>query len=115
MSENKKSLSAAMLDRRQAIALGLGSVGALALAGCGGSGSSSSSSDSSASGSDSEQSSYKVAMIMSGIITDGGWDQGHYESLKRASTSSSATATSLPPTGQRLSPTRPTATPRFTS
>ena len=84
MSENKKSLSAAMLDRRQAIALGLGSVGALALAGCGGSGSSSSSSDSSASGSDSEQSSYKVAMIMSGIITDGGWDQGHYESLKRA-------------------------------
>ena len=84
MSEIKKSLSAAMLDRRQAIALGLGSMGALALAGCGGSGSSSSSSDSSASGSDSEQSSYKVAMIMSGIITDGGWDQGHYESLKRA-------------------------------
>jgi basic membrane protein A len=84
MSEIKKSLSAVMLDRRQAIVLGLGGMGALALAGCGGSGSSSSSSDSSSSGSGSEQSSYKVAMIMSGIITDGGWDQGHYESLKRA-------------------------------
>ena len=81
MSQIKKSLSAAMLDRRQAIFLGLGSMGALALAGCG---SSSSSSDGSSSSSGSGQSSYKVAMIMSGTITDGGWDQGHYESLKRA-------------------------------
>ena len=84
MSEIKKSLSAAMLDRRQAIGLGLGSVGALALAGCGGSSSGSSSSGNSSSGAGSEEGSYKVAMIMSGIITDGGWDQGHYESLKNA-------------------------------
>ena len=84
MNETKKSLSNVMLDRRQVIALGLGSVGALALAGCGGSGNSPSSSGSSPSGASSEQSSYKVAMIMSGIITDGGWDQGHDESLKRA-------------------------------
>lgn len=71
-----------MVTRRQALGLGAAGSAALILAGCG---SSSSSDSSSSSSSDStEQSSYKVAMIMSGIITDGGWDQGHYESLQRA-------------------------------
>ncbi|WP_072499785.1 BMP family lipoprotein [Olsenella phocaeensis] len=77
MSESKFNF---MLNRRQAIALGLGSAATVALAGCsGGSGS-----DDKAAGGDSSEGSYKVAMIMSGTITDGGWDQGHYESLKRA-------------------------------
>lgn len=70
-----------MVNRRQALKLGLGSAAALVLAGCGGSGSSDSGSSSASS---EKKDSYKVAMIMSGIITDGGWDQGHYESLKRA-------------------------------
>lgn len=70
-----------MLDRRQAVGLGVGSAAALFLAGCSGS---SSGGDSSSSESGSETSGHKVAMIMSGTVTDGGWDQGHYESLKRA-------------------------------
>ena len=76
-----------MVSRRHAIALGLGGAAALVLAGCSGSGSSSSLSSSSSSSSG--QSSYKVAMIMSGTITDGGWDQGHYESLQKALSSHS--------------------------
>lgn len=83
MSESKHMLSNIMLDRRQAIGLGVGSAAALALAGCGSSSDSSSSSSSSSDSSDGSKS-YKVAMIMSGTITDGGWDQGHYESLQRA-------------------------------
>ena len=79
MSESKFNF---MLNRRQAIALGIGSAASMALAGCGGGGSESS--DSSSAGGDAGKGTYKVAMIMSGIITDGGWDQGHYESLKRA-------------------------------
>ena len=70
-----------MLNRRQALGLGAASAMTVALAGCGGSGSSDSASTSD---SGEKKSSYKVAMIMSGTITDGGWDQGHYESLKRA-------------------------------
>lgn len=81
MSESKHSLSHVMVDRRQAIGIGLSGVAAVTLAGCG---SSSSSSSSSSDSSDSGSTSYKVAMIMSGTITDGGWDQGHYESLQRA-------------------------------
>ena len=69
-----------MLNRRQALGLGGAAALTVALAGCGGSGSSS---DSASTG-DSGDKKYKVAMIMSGIVTDGGWDQGHYESLKRA-------------------------------
>ena len=70
-----------MLNRRQALGLGAASAMTVALAGCGDSGSSDSASTSD---SGEKKSSYKVAMIMSGTITDGGWDQGHYESLKRA-------------------------------
>ncbi len=69
------------LDRRQFIGLSGSAAAALALTACGGSSSDSSSSSSSSSD---EKKSYKVAMIMSGTITDGGWDQAHYESLKRA-------------------------------
>lgn len=79
MSNRKKTLSSTNVTRRQAIALGLGSMGALGLAACG-----SSTSSSGGSSSDSSSSGHKVAMIMSGTITDGGWDQGHYESLKSA-------------------------------
>ncbi len=75
-----KNLSSMMLNRREALMCGLAGAGTLALAGCG----SSSSSSSSDSASGEKKSSYKVAMIMSGTITDGGWDQAHYESLKRA-------------------------------
>ncbi|MGI6229749.1 MAG: BMP family ABC transporter substrate-binding protein [Tractidigestivibacter sp.] len=71
-----------MVTRRQALGLGAAGSAALILAGCGGS--SSSDSSSSSSSDSTEKSSYKVAMIMSGTITDGGWDQGHYESLQRA-------------------------------
>lgn len=71
-----------MLTRRQAISAGLTSAAALALAGCG-STSASTSTGSNASAAE-EKTSYKVAMLMTGIITDGGWDQGHYESLQRA-------------------------------
>lgn len=75
MSNENKTV---MVSRRQALGLGFGGVGALMLSACGGSGSSDSGSG------DSGSEGYKVAMIMSGTITDGGWDQGHYESLKRA-------------------------------
>ncbi|WP_321972162.1 BMP family lipoprotein [Paratractidigestivibacter sp.] len=66
------------LDRRQFLGLSGAAAATMGLAACGGS-SSSSSSDSS-----SENKTRKVAMIMSGTVTDGGWDQAHYESLKRA-------------------------------
>ena len=72
------------VTRRDAIKLGAGTMAAAAavsLAACGGS--SSSGSSSSASGSE-EKSSYKVAIIISGPALDGGWGQGHYESLKKA-------------------------------
>mgnify|MGYP000850954622 FL=1 len=81
MREFSRSKSHVMVNRRQAITAGLGGAATLVLAGCG---STSSSSSSGSTGSSSSQSSYKVAMIMSGTITDGGWDQGHYESLKKA-------------------------------
>ena len=73
------------LDRRQFITAGglTAATAALTLAGCGGS-SDSGESDAGTSDGGEKKSGYKVAMIMSGIITDGGWDQGHYESLKRA-------------------------------
>ena len=71
-----------MLNRRQALGLGGAAALTVALAGCGGG--SGSADTAAASGSADGKSSYKVAMIMSGTITDGGWDQGHYESLKRA-------------------------------
>ena len=70
----------ANVTRRDAIMLGLGGAAAacgLTLAGCGSS--SSGSSDSSA-----EKTSYKVAMVISGPKNDGGWGQGHYESLTKA-------------------------------
>ena len=70
------------VTRRQFVAASAASAAALGLAACGSSESSSSSS-SSASSTD-EKKTYKVAMITTGVITDGGWDQGHYESLKRA-------------------------------
>lgn len=69
------------ISRRQFVGASAASAAALALGACGGSGSSSSDGGS-ASGE--KKDSYKVAMIMSGIITDGGWDQAHYESLQRA-------------------------------
>ena len=72
------------LDRRQFVGLGSAAAVTLALTACGGSSDSSKSDDSSKGDSGEKKSDYKVAMIMSGIITDGGWDQGHYESLKRA-------------------------------
>ncbi|MGN0056521.1 MAG: BMP family protein [Atopobiaceae bacterium] len=50
---------------------------ALALAGCGSSGDSSSSDDQG-------KTSYKVALVISGPKNDGGWGQGHYESLQSA-------------------------------
>ncbi|WP_058270607.1 BMP family lipoprotein [Olsenella massiliensis] len=65
------------VTRRSAMGLCLGAA-SIALAGCGGSPSSD------AGGSSSGSAKRKVAMIMSGTITDGGWDQGHYESLKKA-------------------------------
>ena len=71
-----------MLNRRQALGLGGAAALTVALAGCGGG--SGSADTAAASDSADGKSSYKVAMIMSGTITDGGWDQGHYESLKRA-------------------------------
>lgn len=71
---------AANVTRRDAITLGLGGAAAacgLALAGCG--------SSSSGSGTDAtEKTSYKVAMVISGPKNDGGWGQGHYESLTKA-------------------------------
>ena len=67
------------LSRRDALKLGAGALAAataLPLAACG-------SSSGSGSGS-TEKSGYKVAMVISGPSMDGGWGQGHYESLKRA-------------------------------
>ena len=74
------------VTRRDAIKLGAGTVAAAAavsLAACGGSSSSDSDSGSSASSSE-QKSSYKVAIVISGPALDGGWGQGHYESLKKA-------------------------------
>ena len=74
------------VTRRGAIKLGAGTVAAAAavsLAACGGSSSSDSDSGSSASSSE-QKSSYKVAIVISGPALDGGWGQGHYESLKKA-------------------------------
>ena len=72
------------LTRREALKLGAGALGAAALplAGCG---SGSGSESGSGSGTDSgEKDSYKVAIVISGPAMDGGWGQGHYESLRRA-------------------------------
>ena len=71
-------LGTPMVTRRGMLGAGLGGAMALALGAC--------SSDDSDSDSDSDDSdsTYQVAMIMSGTITDGGWDQGHYESLQSA-------------------------------
>ena len=74
------------VTRRDAIKLGAGTMAAAAavsLAACGGSSSSDSDSGSSASSSE-QKSSYKVAIVISGPALDGGWGQGHYESLKKA-------------------------------
>lgn len=73
-----------MLTRRQVISTGLGCAASLALTACGSSSSSSSSATTTATTESAEGKTYKVAMLMTGIITDGGWDQGHYESLVRA-------------------------------
>lgn len=82
MSKKTSTSAPVLLNRRQALALGLGSVGTLLLSACGGGG------DTSTDGAPADEGSgttgYRVAMIMSGTITDGGWDQGHYESLQRA-------------------------------
>ena len=70
------------ISRRCALKLGfIGTAGAMAsLVGCGGS-----SNDAAASGDASTtQGSYKVALVISGPKNDGGWGQGHYESLKAA-------------------------------
>ena len=69
--------------RRDAIKLGAGSLSAaaaLSLVGCGGGSGDSASSDSSAEAKDSD----KVAIVISGPALDGGWGQGHYESLQKA-------------------------------
>ena len=66
------------ITRRDLLAMGTAAAGALALAGCGGSESGS------GSGGGEAKSSYKVAMVISGPKNDGGWGQGHYESLKKA-------------------------------
>ncbi len=68
------------LTRRQLVSASAAAAAMLGLAACG----SGSASTSSASGDSAEKKAYKVAMIMTGITTDGGWDQAHYESLKRA-------------------------------
>ena len=72
-----------LVSRRQALGLGvLGAAGAaMALAGCGGS---SDGSAATSGGSGSGSGSYKVALVISGPKNDGGWGQGHYESLKSA-------------------------------
>ncbi len=68
------------ITRRNALSLGLGGAAVacgLSLAACGSS-SSPSSTDSA------EKSNYKVALVISGPKNDGGWGQGHYESLQKA-------------------------------
>nr|WP_073294306.1 BMP family ABC transporter substrate-binding protein [Parolsenella massiliensis] len=71
-----------LVSRRDAIKLGAGAAtaaAALSLVGCGGS------SDNSGSGDAAEaKDSYKVALVISGPALDGGWGQGHYESLQKA-------------------------------
>ena len=70
------------ITRRDAIKLGGGTLGAasmLGLAACGGS-----SDDKGSADGGSEKSSYKVAMVNSGPMMDGGWGQGHLDSLKKA-------------------------------
>ena len=70
------------ITRRDAIKLGGGTLGAasmLGLAACGGS-----SDDKGTADGGSEKSSYKVAMVNSGPMMDGGWGQGHLDSLKKA-------------------------------
>ena len=72
------------ITRRDAIKLGAGTVGAaamLSMAACGGS---SDSKSDTASGDGEKKSSYKVAMVNSGPFLDGGWGQGHLESLQQA-------------------------------
>ncbi len=68
-----------MLSRRQALATGAMAVAGSLLAGCG-----SSASDGSATSGDEEGRKLKVAIVISGPTNDGGWGQGHFESLKRA-------------------------------
>ena len=124
-----------LVSRRDAIKLGAGAAtaaAALSLVGCGGS-----SDGGSDAASGEAKDSYKVALVISGPVLDGGWGQGHYESLQKAcprrtppppmplrppsptstrtSTSSSPRATSSAPTGPRSSPRPPSLTPTCTS
>ena len=72
------------ITRRDAIKLGGGTLGVasmLGLAACGGSSDDKGSADG---GSEKEKSSYKVALVNSGPMMDGGWGQGHLDSLKKA-------------------------------
>lgn len=72
-----------LVSRRDAIKLGAGAAtaaAALSLVGCGGSSDSSASTGDAAAAKDS----YKVALVISGPALDGGWGQGHYESLQKA-------------------------------
>lgn len=72
-----------LVSRRDAIKLGAGAATAaatLSLVGCGGSSDSSASTGDAAAAKDS----YKVALVISGPALDGGWGQGHYESLQKA-------------------------------
>lgn len=74
------------ITRRDALKLGAGTFGAaaaLSLAACGGS-SDSGKSDGGSSDGGEKKSSYKVAMVNSGPFLDGGWGQGHLESLQQA-------------------------------
>ena len=75
-----------LITRRDALKVGAGTLGAaaaLSLAACGGSSSDSKSDSSSGDGAE-KKSSYKVAIVISGPALDGGWGQGHYESLQKA-------------------------------
>ena len=71
-----------LVSRRDAIKLGAGAAtaaAALSLVGCGGS-----SDGGSDAASGEAKDSYKVALVISGPALDGGWGQGHYESLQKA-------------------------------
>ncbi|WP_154027366.1 BMP family protein [Olsenella uli] len=81
---SKKNLLSTPISRRGVLGLGLSAAASLALAGCGSSGSGDAAAASGSASTGDGGKKYKVAMIMSGTVTDGGWDQGHYESLKRA-------------------------------
>ena len=72
-------LRKAMPSRREALALGAGSAALAAglLAGCGSGGSADP-------GTGEDGQPKRVAMVISSPKNDGGWGQGHYESLKRA-------------------------------